>query len=241
MGSTAGDGPGETRDVEEVLISNVVVGRTSWLVNVHARRANERETMHSIWQDFHFSARSLLRHRGFTFAAVLSLGLGVGASSAVFALLDALFLQPLPFRQPEQLVAVKSRSEDGRKVVGLSYPDYLDYKEREDIFSGLLTYFRLPFSISVAGRVERVAGDIVSENYFTVLGLQMPLGRGFLPEEESGGRGEPVAVISYDLWQRALGGDLSAIQRNIEINGRSFSIVGVAPVVSKNTNALPSP
>ncbi len=185
--------------------------------------------MHSIWQDFHFSARSLLRHRGFTFAAVLSLGLGVGASSAVFALLDALFLRPLPFRQPEQLVAVKSRSEDGRKVVGLSYPDYLDYKEREDIFSGLLAYFRFPFSISVAGRVERVAGDIVSENYFTVLGLQMPLGRGFLPEEESGGRGEPVAVISYDLWQRALGGDLSAIQRNIEINGRSFSIVGVAP------------
>ena len=181
-----------------------------------------------LWQDVRYGVRSLTRSPGFTSAAVLSLALGIGANTAIFSLLDAVFLRPFPVDNAEQLVTVKSRSPEGDEF-GLSYPDFLDYDEKQEVLSGILAHTRMPFSMSGGGYAEQVSGDIVSGNYFSLLGLSMPLGRGFVPEENDSPRAVPVVVISYALWQRHFGGDTSILETAIQINGKFFTVVGVAP------------
>ena len=184
--------------------------------------------MDLLWQDVRYGVRSLTHSLGFTSAAVLSLALGIGANTAIFSLLDAVFLRPFPVDNPEQLVTVKSRSPEGDEF-GLSHPDFLDYDEKQEVFTGILAHTRMTFSISGGGYAEQVIGDIVSENYFSLLGLSMLLGRGFAPEESNSPRTVPAAVISYALWHRHFGGDTSVLETAIQINGKFFTVVGVAP------------
>lgn len=185
--------------------------------------------MDLLWQDLRYGVRSLMRSPGFTSAAVLSLALGIGANAAIFSMLDAVFLRRFPVEKPEQLVTVQSRSPEGKEF-GLSYPDYVDYQEKQEVFAGILAHTRTSFSISGEGYAEQVSGDVVSGNYFTILGVSMPLGRGFATEEIDAPGAVPTIVISHALWRRHFGGASSVLESAIEINGKSFTIIGIAPL-----------
>src|SRR5262249_43833270 len=109
-----------------------------------------------------------------------------------------------------------------------SYPDYVDFRDRNQVFSGLVAYIETPFSLNVDGANERAFGEVVSGNYFAVLGVKMALGRAFLPEEDKTPGAHPVIVISHKLWQSRFGGDPAIVGHSVKINGYSFTVVGVA-------------
>jgi predicted permease len=185
--------------------------------------------METLWQDLRYGVRMLLKNPGFTLIAVVTLALGIGANSVIFSLINALLLRPLPVEDPERLVAVYTSDFGGARYGPTSYPDYVDFRDRNQVFSQLVAFQMRPFSLSVEGENERVSGEIVSGNYFSALGLTPTLGRGFLPDEDRVPGERPVAVISHRLWQNRFGGDPATVGRTIKLNGHSFTIVGIGP------------
>src|SRR3989454_10556528 len=187
--------------------------------------------MQSMMSDFlhdaRYALRILRRSPGFALAVVVTLALGIGANTAVFSLTDAVLFRPLPVRDPDRLAVLYSTRPEPDRYGGLSYLDYLDYAAPSAVFEGVLAYHLFQFSFDGTGRTEMIWAELVSANYFEVLGLRMPLGRGFRPEEER--LGSQVAVISYALWQASFGGDAGVLGRTIRIQGLPFTIVGVAP------------
>lgn len=185
--------------------------------------------MNTFWQDLRYGARMLLKQPGFTLILVLTLALGIGANGVIFSLVNALLLRPLPVEKPHELAAVFTSDFSSGEFGASSYPDYAAFRDRNQSFSGLALYMPQPLSLNVDEANERVFGEIVSGNYFAVLGLRPALGRGFLPEEDQKPGTSPVAIVSHKLWQARFGGDATIIGRNIKLNGQPFTIVGVAP------------
>ncbi|MBX3280240.1 MAG: ABC transporter permease [Acidobacteria bacterium] len=185
--------------------------------------------MESLLKDLHYGARMLWKQPGFTSIVVLTLALGIGANGVVFSLVNGLLLRPLPVDAPDQLAAVFTSDYSSGDFGGSSYPDYVSFRDRNQSFAGLVFYMPQPLSLNVDGTNERAFGEIVSGNYFSVLGLRPALGRGFLPEEDRQPGAAPVAVISHRLWLSRFGGDSSTIGRGVKLNGQPFTIVGVAP------------
>ncbi len=178
-------------------------------------------------QDVRFGVRVLLKNPGFTLIAVLTLAFGIGANTAIFSLLDKVLIRELPVKQPHQLVAFVEDAAEVPRV--FSYPDYADLRNRNEALSGVVAYFQRPFSLSAGNQAERVIGQIVSGNYFAVLGVQPALGRFFLHEEDRAPGAHPVAVIGHGLWRRNFGADPTVIGRTVRLNGYGFTVVGVAP------------
>jgi predicted permease len=191
-----------------------------------------------IRQDVAYATRLLHRTPVFTLTAILSLTIGIGANAAIFSLADALLLRPRPgISDPATLVDV-GRTQRGQGFDNMSYPNYVDYRDRNTVFSGLASYRFGSEPMGLAGRTgaERVFGAPVSGNYFDVLGVRMALGRGFLPSEDRAGASEPVTVLSHRLWQRRFEGARDILGRTIHLNGRPFTVVGVtAPGFVGNT------
>ncbi len=185
--------------------------------------------MQTLLQDLRYSLRMLAKNPGFAAVAVLTLALGIGANSAIFSLINALLLRPLPVEKPQELVALYTSDYSGPLYGASSYPDYVDFRDRNDVFSGLVAYSVTPFSLSTGGESERVFGEVVSGNYFSVLGVHPALGRSFLPEEDRTPGAHAVAVVSHDLWQRRFSGDPALIGKTVHLNGYPFTIVGIAP------------
>ena len=179
--------------------------------------------------DSRYAWRLLERSPGFAFLAALTLALGIGVNTAVFSLIDALLLRPLPVGNPESLVALYSFTEGESNYQDVSYPDFLDFKE-SGALAGLAAHQRMPFSVVAEGVSERIWGEAVSGDYFDVLRVALPLGRGFRLEEDRRSDSAPVAVIGRDFWLRRFGGDPSILGKSIRVNGRLFSIIGVAPI-----------
>lgn len=184
--------------------------------------------MSTLVQDLRYGARMLAKKPGFTLLVVITLALGIGANSTIFSLVNALLLRPLPIENPEQVVALYTSDYSSGNFGTSSYPDYLDFQGRNQVLAGLVAYTVTPFSLSVDGANERAFGEVVSGNYFTVLGVKLALGRAFSPEEDRTPGAHPVAVISHKLWQGRFGGDPATLGRSVKINGHSFTIVGVA-------------
>lgn len=184
-------------------------------------------------QDLRYSARMLVNRPGLAAAAVLALALGCGANTAVFTLVNAVFLRPLPMTEPERLVAIYGSDEEGGAAGGyrrMSYLNYLDYRERVHSFTGILAY--QGFGIGLGGdgdRPERVNGRAVSGNYFEVLGVQAALGRTFRADEDTAPGAHPVAVIGDGLWRRRFGADPGVVNKRVLLNGHPFTILGVLP------------
>jgi len=180
-----------------------------------------------LWQDLRYGLRMLLKNPGFTMIAVSTLGLGIGANTAIFTLLDKVLIRPLPVERPDQLVTFV---EDAGGAPGIfSYPLYTELRERNDVFSGVVAYDQKPFSLSDGSQSERVIGQIVSGNYFAALGVRPALGRFFLPEEDRTPGTHPVIAISHGLWQRRFGGDPAVIGKTVSLNNNRYTVVGVAP------------
>jgi macrolide transport system ATP-binding/permease protein len=180
-----------------------------------------------MFQDLHFGTRMLLKHRGFTSIAVLTLALGIGANTAIFTLLDKAFIRRLPVEQPTQLVTFIEGATGAPAI--FSYPMYADLRDRNEVLAGVVTYFQQPFSLSDGAQTERVIGQIVSGNYFATLGVHPALGRFFLPEEDRTPGTSPVVVISQGLWRRSFGANPAVIGKTVNLNGYRYTVVGIAP------------
>ncbi len=185
--------------------------------------------METFWQDLRYSLRTLFKRPGFTFVVVTTLALGIGANATIFTWIKAVLLASLPgIDQPEQLVEIwgATRNNSG---LSSSYVDYLDYRDRNETFSGLIAHQVLPLNLGRSGKPERVRGAIVSGNYFDVLGVKALIGRTFLPEEDRTPNTHPVVVIGYGLWERRFGADPNVLGRTITLNEHDFTVIGVAP------------
>jgi hypothetical protein len=168
------------------------------------------------------------------------LALGVGANTTIFSLVNAVLLRPLPTDRPDELVSV-SVSGKGDSIRAFSYPDYVDFRDRNEVLSGLIVHRFIPASLSRDGANERLWGYLVSGNYFDVLCVPAFKERTFLPEEDRTQLTHPVAVISYGCWQRRFGSDPDLIGKDIIINNRSFKVIGVAPPGFYGTERIYTP
>jgi len=187
--------------------------------------------MQTLWQDLRYGARTLVKNPGFTSIAVLTLALGIGANTAIFTWLKAVFFQPLPgvgaSHRLCMLHSVLTRSDN--REISVSYPDYKDYRDRNEVFSGLAAFDLETFNLLDGdGQPERVWGSLVSGNYFDVLGARMAVGRSFAPDEDRTPGTHPVVVISHKLWQGRFASDPALIGKTIKLNQRDFTVIGVA-------------
>lgn len=185
--------------------------------------------MGTIWQDFRHSLRLLRSRPGFTVTVIVTLALGIGANATIFTWIKAILLAPLPgIEQPDRLVEVWGATHNN-SALSTSYLDYLDFRDRNTVLSGLMAHQVQPLNLGRGGKPERVWGAVVSGNYFDVLGVKALIGRTFLPEEDRTPNSHAVAVIGYGLWQRDFGGDPKVIGRTIVLNEHDFTIIGVTP------------
>jgi len=183
--------------------------------------------LENLLQDARFGLRLIRRSPGFTAMAVLTLALGIGANTSVFSLIHASLLKPLPYPHPEELANVW-RTYGNSGVGSVSIPDLRDWQNQNSAFEGIAAYGNRRFSLQGASEPEAVETARVSSNFFQVMGIKPDLGRGFLPEEEIPGE-EHVVVLGHDLWLSAFGGDASVVGRTIQLNGESYTVVGIAP------------
>jgi predicted permease len=178
-------------------------------------------------RDFKFAFRQLLKAPSFTIAAVIVLALGIGANSAVFNFVNTLFFAPPAYARPHELVQVFSQDKKSPKTYrGFAYPTYRDIREQNNVFTDAMAYNLALVGIGQKGNTRRAFAAIVSSNYFSVLGVLPAEGRVFLPEEETPGRGAPVAIVSNSYWQKH---NQPPLGSPLLINGRPFTIVGVLP------------
>lgn len=191
-------------------------------------------------QDIRYGFRRLIKSPGVTIIAVLSLALGIGANTAIFSLVNTALLRPLPIEDPEQLVSLANTSEN-RVFSTFSYPNYKDFRDRNDAFAGLIAYRFAPLSVSHDGVNERLWGYVVTGNYFEVLGVQAFMGRMISTEDDKQAGAHAVTVISYEGWQRRFGSDSAVIGKSLIVNGRNFTIIGVAPKGFFGTEIVAAP
>jgi len=184
--------------------------------------------MDSIINDIRYGIRSLLKRPGFTAIALVALALGIGANTAIFSLVNAIVLRPLPFPESQRLVWVWGNIRSGGNSASVSPPDYLDYREQNKSFENLAASFGIsaPVNMTGNGDPERLNASIVSGNYFQTFGVSPVLGRGFTLENEKTGQ-DQVAVLSYELWQRRFGSDPGIVNKTFVLDGKAKQIVGV--------------
>ncbi|HYA97249.1 MAG TPA: ABC transporter permease, partial [Methylomirabilota bacterium] len=202
----------------------------------------------NLLQDLRGGARVLLKRPAFTAVAVLSLGLGIGANTAIFTIINAVFLNPLPVEKPSRVVEVFTR--DTRTVdtsanfalTPSSLPNYEDYRDRNGVFSGLAAQ-SFPIAVNWSGNAEPEQVNVVlaSANYFDVLGVRPAAGRTFLSGEDKKVGGDTLAVLSYSLWTRRFGGNRNVLGQTLRLNGDAYTVIGVAPPNFKGTFTLAGP
>ncbi len=183
--------------------------------------------MTSILQDLKYSLRTIAKSPGFAIVAILTLALGIGANTAIFSVVDAVLLRPLPFKDSSQLVLLRETYKSVGNV-SVSYPNFLDWRQQSHCFAAMSVINNRGFNLSGVAQPENIGGYAVSPNLLALLGVRPVLGRDFLPTEEKPGTA-PVILLSYQLWQTHLGADPAVIGRSITLDGRSFSIVGILP------------
>ena len=186
--------------------------------------------MATIWNDIRYAARVLRKSPGFTVVVVLSLALGIGANTAIFSIVNAYLLRPMPVDDPDRLVAVYLTAPQwGSEISGLSYPDLLDYRKQDTGLADIMGSTGIALSMTDGAEPELIWGEIVTGNYFSGLGVHPVVGRGFLPDEDRAPGEKPVCVLNYNFWKRRFQGASSVVGRTIRINDHPFTVVGVAP------------
>ncbi|HTQ58946.1 MAG TPA: ABC transporter permease [Candidatus Solibacter sp.] len=200
--------------------------------NVTRVKEETKEVWTLVWleqffEDIRFGLRLLRKNPGFTAVAVLTLALGIGANTAVFSLVYAVLLRPLPYKNPSSLIVL---NETTPKVgtVSVSYPNFLDWRSASRAFSQMAAVHQSDFNLAGITQPENISGDAVSPNFLSMMGVRPILGRDFEASEEKAGT-PPVVLLSYSLWQTHFGGDPNAIGRIITLDGRGFTIIGVLP------------
>ncbi len=180
-------------------------------------------------QDVRHALRALRRAPGFTAVAVVTVALGIGVNATVFSVVSSVLFKPLPVERPAELVNVYGHEIMSPGHDAISYPNYLDYRERSETLTGLVAHTNFFASLSIEGRSELVVGEVVSDNFFQVLGVRPVLGRSFTPEEFAGPGAGPVAIVSHRFWQSRFGGAPDVVGRSFRLNGVVYTVIGVAP------------
>jgi len=187
--------------------------------------------METLMQDIRYGIRTLLKNPGLMFIAVLTLGLGIGANTAIFSMVDSLLLRPLPLQDPGRIAVLAMQQKNGGVQPQFSIPDYQDIqKQTSESFSGLAAYlFGLDGLSSEGTKPERIMTSYVSGNFFSMLGLKPALGRFILPSEGETLGADPVMVLSYAYWKSHFRGDAAIVGRKVSVDGHPITIIGVAP------------
>jgi predicted permease len=202
------------------------------------RDARGTRWLGDLLQDLRFGARMMRKAPGFTAVAVLALGLGIGVNTAILSAVNAFVLRPLPVERPEELVAPYWGKRMDAEVWGkFSYPNFADIRDQNNSFSDLCAWSETSAGISSSAsrnagdseRAEVIWGELVSGNYFDVMGVKPSLGRGFLPEEDRSPNANPVVVIGHSLWQWRFDSDAAILGKTIYLNGHPFTVIGVMP------------
>jgi putative ABC transport system permease protein len=222
------------REIESASRSLPGLISDRWLATIHdpvppSSREGLSYMFHDLRRDFRYAVRMLARTPAMTFVIFLTLALGIGANAVIFTAVDAVLLRNAPVADARSLVSVYTGSSDGRDGFSTSsFPDYVDLRD-SGTFGALAAYAGIALVLDVNGQSEPVIGEMVSGNYFDVLGVRIPLGRSFRAEEDRAGAPIRVAVISDTLWQTRFGGDATIVGRTIGLNGNAYSVIGVAP------------
>ena len=183
--------------------------------------------MNSLLQDLRYAFRRLRATPGFTFIAVLTLALGIGANTAIFTVIDAVLLRPLPYRDPAQLVLL-SEHTPRFPILSVSYQNFVDWRDQSHSFTAMGAVRNLGVTLTGAGEPERLTAQMLNANIFDLLGVQAVRGRTFLPEEDKPGAAG-VALIGYGLWQRRFGGNEQVIGQSLTLDNKPYNVVGVLP------------
>jgi len=183
-------------------------------------------------QDVRYAFRTLLKTPAFTVVVVLTLALGIGANAAIFSLTDQVLLRLLPVKNPERLVLLDGPGAfQGRTYNNhtFSYPMYRDFRDQNTVFDGVLARFPTPLTLMADGQAERVSGELVTGNYFDVLGVRAQIGRTLTPDDDKTPGGHPVVVLSHNYWSRRFGANPGVLNQTISLNGLPMTVVGVTP------------
>jgi len=183
--------------------------------------------MESLLQDIRYGLRMLRKSPGFTVVAVLTLALGIGANTAIFSVVNGVLLNPLPYAQPEQLVALYQRTSNFEEA-SIPYPSFLDWQRENRSFSAIAAYRSDDFNLSGTGRPERLKAGMVSADFFPLFGVKPIVGRTFTDSEDQLGEA-PVALISEDLWKREFAASPDVVGKAIDLNDSSYTVIGVVP------------
>jgi len=181
-------------------------------------------------KDFRYALRMLAANPGFTVVAVLALALGIGANTAIFSVIDAVLLRPLPYPNPEQLVWIGNHYSEGALsfTAPLSAVEVIEFRDRQEVFRQVSVIRHANFNLSSESDAERLQGVYVSAPYFDMLGVTPMLGRGFRQEEDRPGANS-VVVLNHSLWKRRFGSDRQIVGRGIILDGQSYEVIGVTP------------
>ena len=179
-------------------------------------------------RDLGYGLRMLRRDRMFAAVAIVSLAVGIGANSAIFSIVNSMLLRPRPVADPDRLVELFT-GHRGHAYEATSYPSYAEFRERNQVFTGLAAYGIWQFVLGDANEVEQIWGEPVSGNYFDVLGVRAAQGRTFRADEAENPGSEPAVVIGHALWQRRFNADPALVGRTITLNGRQLTVIGIAP------------
>jgi len=203
--------------------------------------------MGKLWQDIRYGARVLLKNPGFSAVAILSLALGIGANTTIFTVVNAVLLNPLPVKDISRVVEIDTIdtkthvTQANEAKLGMSYPNCRDYARENQVLAGLACFTAEPLTWSGGAEPKQLNGQLVSADYFDVLGLRPAAGRLFFPDEDTKPSGNNVAVLSYSLWANKFGSDPNLIGKTLTLNATSYTVIGVAPRGFKGTITFFSP
>lgn len=179
-------------------------------------------------QDARYAVRVLRKHWAFTVAALLTLALGIGANTAMFSVVYAVLIEPLPYPQADRLMFLAARSAGAGAAISFSYPDVLDWQKQTRAFETIAAYQSFGFTVTGSRETQRFPGRTVSGSFFSTIGITPALGRDFTAQDDGPGS-QPVVIITDRIWRQFFNGDRDLVSRNISLNGRSFAVIGVLP------------
>jgi putative ABC transport system permease protein len=183
--------------------------------------------MQQMWQDLRYGARMLLKNPGITFVVILALALGIGANTAIFSVVDAVLLRPLPYPESDRLVFLNETTQTMDEI-SVAYPNFTDWRNQNHVFENIGVYNRSSYNLTGVGEAERIVTGQVSADMFAALRANPALGRLFTNDEDKPGAA-PVVVLSYPLWQRRFGGQTSILNQPLSLNGKSYTVIGIMP------------
>ncbi|HEV2835060.1 MAG TPA: ABC transporter permease [Pyrinomonadaceae bacterium] len=196
-------------------------------VKESVREVRHGRLLEDLVQDARYAFRSLRKHPGFTLVAILTLALGIGANTAIFSVINAVLLRPLPYAEPDRLVVLLETISE--RPIGVSYPNFVDWRNQQSVFENVAAVRqRESFNLTGEGESERLQGRLVSANFLSTLGVKPVLGRDFVAEDDRPGAA-PVVMLSHALWQRRFGSDARVVGRQVTLNRQSFTVIGVTP------------